>query len=292
MRAAWLALALAGCAAEEVAPPALSPGVRTWIDGAGPSGGAVVVQVVAPAEVRVDVGAPAAPGLEWAPDGAPRVERAGELQVITARWTYRGPKGHYEVSGPDAAWAGGAPLRPSPLFVDVGVEPPREGELADIEEPAAVWAFPWMAAAGGAGLLALLGGGVWLAFRPGPPAPPPPLDPPDVRALRAWEAARRDPALDDHARALAISRIFREYTEEVLAFPATSWTTSEILTHLAGLARLAEANGPRARRLLRATDRVKYAEAGTTAELFEQLDGDLRAFVDSTRPRALARVEG
>ena len=48
---------------------------------------------------------------------------------------------------------------------------------------------------------------------------------------------------------------------------------------------LPEGNMARARRLLRATDRVKYAELRPGQDFFEDLEADLRAFVGSTRPR-------
>ena len=131
-------------------------------------------------------------------------------------------------------------------------------------------------------------GGIWLAFRATSRGEPPelPPEPPDVAALQRWEAIRRDPTLDDMARAHALSQIFRTYVEAVLTFPATAWTTSEILERLRDMAHLPTGNVPRARRLLRATDRVKYAEARPGQDLLEELDADLRAFVGSTRPHS------
>jgi hypothetical protein len=43
------------------------------------------------------------------------------------------------------------------------------------------------------------------------------------------------------------------------------------------------------RRILRATDKVKYAESRPSPEFFEELDSDLRAFIDATRPRTLEK---
>ena len=109
-------------------------------------------------------------------------------------------------------------------------------------------------------------------------------EPPDLVALRQWDAIRSDEGLDDETRAQGASRIFREYTEAVLVFPASSWTTSEILRHLQRLAHLPQGNLPRAKRLLRATDRLKFAGESARDELFDELDADLRGFVASTRP--------
>jgi len=111
-------------------------------------------------------------------------------------------------------------------------------------------------------------------------------EPPDIVAIRSWEAVRADEAMGDEEKAEALSRIFRVYVEGVLAFQATAWTTTEILARLTGMGHLPEGNVPRAKRLLRATDRVKFAEAKPGADLFDDLDSDLRAFVGSTRPTA------
>ena len=163
-------------------------------------------------------------------------------------------------------------------------------ELADIAEPPRIWTVPWRVILVGVGLLGTVSLGIYLAFRVtrrGEAVELPP-EPPDVAALRAWDRVRRDPALDDLARSLALSQIFREYTEVVLAFPATAWTSTEVLARLTGMQHLPEGNIPRARRLLGATDRVKFAGERGTEQLFEDLDSDLRGFVGSTRPRAWA----
>jgi hypothetical protein len=172
------------------------------------------------------------------------------------------------------------------LFIDIATEAPREGEPEDIVEPSRIIQIPWGWFGAAAGGFAVLAAGIFLAFgRTGSKKEAVlPADPPDVAALRAWEAVRSDPTLDDQERALAISRIFREYAGVVLGFSATAWTTTEILAHLRGLAHLPEGNVPRARRLLRATDRVKFADHKPGTDLFEDLDADLRAFVGTTRP--------
>ncbi|HMV70485.1 MAG TPA: hypothetical protein PKA64_26830 [Myxococcota bacterium] len=124
--------------------------------------------------------------------------------------------------------------------------------------------------------------------RPARPAPVivAPPEAPHLAALRRWEAVRADPSLDDHARALALSEIFRDYVEATLSFAARALSTTEILRHLEQLTFLPRENLPRAKRLLRATDRVKYADDQPGTDLFEELDSDLRAFVESTRPKS------
>src|SRR5690606_19878631 len=94
------------------------------------------------------------------------------------------------------------------------------------------------------------------------------------------------PALSDLDRAHALSEITRTYIEAVLRFPATKWSTTETLAHLGRLTALPQGNVPRVRRLLRATDRVKYAGDTPEHALLEEWDADLRALIDATRPRS------
>ena len=268
---------------------------RAWLDGAvTPSGGRLAVQVEADAGVAVELAPPVAEGLTFTMGGPPRVEQIAGREVRTVTWAFAGPAGHYEVKPGGGTYSGAmsGEIAVSPIFVDMGVDPVRPQEISDIAEPSRVWTIPWgtLAIVGGVGALAV--GGTALAFRRKPAATSDvPVDPPDVVALRAWDAVRRDSALDPHAKALELSRIFREYAEEVLRFPATAWTTTESLDYLASLPHLAQGNVPRAKRMLRATDRVKYAEAATTHELLDEWDADLRAFVAATRPRGWEEVK-
>ena len=266
--------------------------VRTWIEG-GKNDGVLVVQTTYDSAGEVTL--PKAPvdpnsAMTFQAQGAPQEERVGAREVVTQRWKWSAPKGNYEIPALVGHWKGPdqeLDASSSPLFVDVQTDPlGREGELADIGEPGRIRSIPWRAIGVGGGVAVLLLGGVFVAFRAGqrrgiPQVPP---EPPDAIAIRQWDAVRHDPALDDYQRALEISRIFRTYVEAVLGFPATAWTTSEILGRLGDLSHLPEGNTPRAKRLLRATDRVKFAGDQARAELFEELDSDLRAFVGSTRP--------
>jgi hypothetical protein len=237
----------------------------------------------------LEVPRPEVEGLSFELSGQPDMELLGERRVVTWRWMFSGRSGSYEIPAVELVLGEGddaETLSSRPLWVDLGVEPPRPGELADIVDPEPLIAVPWTLLGIGVGLGALAVGGLWLAFRATirRELPSVPSEPPDVAALQRWDAIRRDPSLDDMARAQALSQIFRVYVEAVLVFPATAWTTSEILSQLGVMAHLPTGNVPRARRLLRATDRVKYAEARPGVDFFEDLDADLRAFVGSTRP--------
>jgi hypothetical protein len=263
--------------------------LRVFLDGApAKGGGAVVVQAEYDGSGEITLPDPVAEGLTFEADGEARHETLGARSVVTQRYVFRGPKGSYEIPPLAAKWTGEggeAEAQSTAVFVDLDVPPPREGELADIVEPGAIVRLPWKPVLAVALLFA---GGLWLAFRPRgrsaePVAPP---RPPDVIALDAWKRVRDDPSLTIDDKAREVARIFREYIEAVLGFEATSRTTFELLAHLGSLRHLPEGNVPRARRMLRAADRVKFAEERPEGGWVEELDADLRAFVESTRPSA------
>jgi len=267
--------------------------VSLWLDGVPTkSGGALVVQTSFRADGELEPPIPVAQGLAFEPDGAPSFERFGDHEVVEQRYIFRGKPGMYEIPPLLATWSGpdGTEEQDATdaLWVDLGVEPPEVGELADIVEPPAVWSIPWTPILAVSGAMVLALGGLLVAFaRPRrerqqvavPEAP-------DIVAIRTWEAVRDDDGLTEEQKAEALSRLFRVYVESVLAFEATAWTTTEIMARLRDLGHLPEGNVPRAKRLLRATDRVKFAEHRPDADLFDDLDADLRAFIGSTRPTA------
>lgn len=285
------ALLLAGCTSETTPVEEEPAQIRTWIDGeVTAKGGTLVVQSLYDPAGTLDLPQPQVQGLTFE-QGDVRVEQVGDHEVVTQRFAFTGQKGSYEITALTADWRGpegeAFTAVATPVFVDLGVEPPDVGEPEDIVEPAPVRTIPWAVLGGGALAVALFGGGLAVAFGPTrkralPEVPP---EAPDVVAIRAWEAIRASTELDDYAKAQHLSKIWREYTEAVLGFPASAWTTTEILGHLRGLAHLPEGNVPRAKRLLRATDRVKFAEHDPERDFFDDLDADLRGFVDSTRPR-------
>jgi hypothetical protein len=287
-------LGVLACSSLPEGPTGLEPvTVSMWIDGQVTSGGgALVVQTSFDRDGELSPPVPTAQNLTFEPDGPPVVEQVASHQVVRQRYVFRGKQGSHEIPPLIATWTGPdgqeEQAETAPVWVDMGVDAPDVGELVDIVEPPTVWTIPWVPLAAVAGTGLLFVGGVAFAFtRPRrerevvvvPEAP-------DIVAIRAWEAVRSDEAMAPEEKAEALSRIFREYVESVLAFEATAWTTTEILGRLAGMGHLPEGNVPRAKRLLRATDRVKFAEATPESELFDDLDADLRAFVGTTRPTA------
>lgn len=287
----WILGCGAGGALTGAAPEPVE--LRAWVDGPPRgTGGTLVVQVAFDLDGEVQVPEPVSEGLEFTPDGGPTTEDLGERQVVTQRYVFSGSKGSYEIPPMIATWTptGGVDAlseeaTSGAIFVDLEAAPPLEEEIVDIVEPPEVWSVPWVPLVG---LGLLFAGGLAVAFRPrrvaqdaeGPP------EPPDEVALRRWGEVRGDRHLDDEEKARLLALIFRRYTEAALGFEATAWTTTEIVEHLRGLRYLPEGNVPRARRLLRATDRVKFAEDRPEGDFFDDLDADLRAFVASTRPGA------
>ena len=210
-----------------------------------------------------------------------RREQAGSRVRLTQRHVLSGPAGS-RVLEPLCV---DATLCSDALYLDLGPAQAPTG-MQDIVEPAppaAPWPWkPLAAIAGGLGLGALL----WRLWRRRPVAAAPerPDDPPHVVALRRWDALRADASLDDEARALALSELFRDYLSGSLQIPARSLSTSEVLSALGGRVALREEHLRGAERLLRATDRIKYAEDRPGADKFVVFDEDLRAFLQATRP--------
>ena len=291
----WLVLGLAACGAPNSSPsgdlePQDAVEVRIMLDGpARAGGGNLIVQVEYDPLGQIEVPEPAAVGLEFAGNGQPTLENLGGREVVTQRYIYKGSKGNYEIIPLTVKWTGedGAVVeaQSTPVFLDIEKEFATAGELADIAEPAEIWRIPWLPIVG---VGALLVGGLGFAFWPRRREEEVEEEavPPHIAALEKWDAVRRNPALSDEDKARELSVIFREYTEGVFHFEASAWTTSEILEHLRGMHALSKGNVPRAKRLLRATDRIKFAEERPSGELIEELDADLRAFVESTQPRS------
>jgi hypothetical protein len=291
--------ALAACGpastpAEPEAEPTEDVVVSTRLGGANPSGGELAVIVDAWSDVTFTLTAPE-PGDVTFEELDTKSEDVGGRQAFTAKYRWSASPGPHTLAPFCAEWKRGdqsGRVCSEPLWVDVGA-PADRAQMADIAEPEPVGGVPkwaWFAA----GAAVLVGAGWAFASRSAPadagPAAPP--IPPDEQALGRWAVVRQDTTITDEERALALSLIFREYAEAVLHFPATRWTTSETLQHLEQLSLLAADNVPRARRLLRATDRIKYAGDTPRSRLFDELDGDLRSFVTATRPARFSDREG
>jgi len=281
---------LAACAP---APPALdSPDlrVRTVLHEAPTNhGGTLQIQVDAAGDLDWTTSPPTGKNLHF-DKGTSRTEHIGSRTFTTTTWIFKSKPGQYLIDPVCASWTTGdsdpQETCSTALFLDLGVATDRP-DMVDIAEPSAVWQLPhlgWFAAA--AGVAGLLLGGLLLALRkrPEPTLTAIDAEQPDQVAIRRWEAVYSDATLDEHSKAQALSHIFREYAEAVLHFPALKWTTTESVQHLQEMTSFDPANIHRAKKLLRATDLVKFADQHTGGDFFEEMDADLRAFVESTRP--------
>jgi len=276
-----------GCA-EQAPLNYVEPAVTARVTDVGDQGGTLVVRATM-ADPSEPWSGPESAGITF--DPLPdQVEALGDKYLVTKRWTF-GASGTPVITPACPAMLPEEHCPPD-LYPSFSPPPERQG-MVDISDPGRVWVMPpWW-------VLALVGGGVFLiwqvARRRRPEdvtvVPPAPKEPPRLRALRAWEAVCRDPELNAEERAEAMSWIFRDYLEEALRLPALKLTTSEILEQLSALNRFQDVLLGRARRLLRATDRVKYAGQGGAEQLFDALEQDLVGFLDATAPAQMTPEE-
>jgi len=238
----------------------------------------------APAGWTIELGAPSSEGLSVT--ASDPVQNGSHT---SRQFTLTGPSGSYVIeiapghaTGPEGTTK---ELPTAPLFVDIGVEGPTGGPMADLLPTPPERDIPWVWIGAGIGAAALLGAGLYALRRARPPLPPPPPDPAHAVARRAWDEARRA-GLDDHALALRLSAVLRSYFDQAIGYPASARTTREILAHLEEAGTLDAAHRGRARHILDATDLLKFAREGGGAGFFEALDDDFTAVLDATRPRA------
>ena len=236
----------------------------------------------------VPLAAPSGEGLTVSSRGTNGPTRVGDRDRTVQSFALSGPSGSYVVGVPPVVATGPdtqtRDLEPPPIFVDIGVNGPLAKGITDFEAtpPPTPPPVREIALAVLAGALLLGGLGALLWWRSRRPEPVTPPTPPHILALTAWESARIS-GLDDHALALELSAILRQYFEATEGWPATARTTREILAWLEESRRLGDADRVRAAHVLDATDRVKFAREGGGEAFFTALDLDFRAVVDATR---------
>ncbi len=247
----------------------------------------VSVQVLQAEGVELRVAEPSAEGLEVELEEQ-RSEPFDGWSLTTRRYALRGETGSYVVGlatatalHPDGREE---QLEVPPVFVDIGVDGPSselEGLVMPTPPEPPVW--PWVLLAGV--LLGLgIAGAIWLWRRRKRATQRVRAEPPHVTAMHAWQVVLRDRSLDDHARALQLSEVFRRYLEAVHPIQATALTTREICDAIYRDSLVPGALLDRARRILGATDLLKFARRGGGVELFHELDQDFQAYLQATRP--------
>jgi len=288
---AALLAALAACGGD-LLPPLGRPDadVRLELDARKVAAGEPVlatVQVVQAEGVELRVAEPGAEGLELSLQDE-RTEPFDGWSLTTRRYALSGEPGSYVVSieaalavHPDGREE---QLEIPPVFVDVGVDGPSselEGLIMPVPPEPPIW--PWVLLAGvliGLAIAAF----IWWWRRRKRASQLVRAEPAHVTALHAWQVVLRDRELSDHARALQLSEVFRRYLEAVHPMPATAMTTREICDAIYADGLVPGSLLDRARRILGATDLLKFARRGGGVEFFHELDQDFQAYVAATRP--------
>lgn len=297
----WLLVVMA-CGPSDVldalAPPQAEVRVETEAAKVG-SGEPIVIEVAAwSAEGwTVQAGIPVADGLtvEMIEQRAPAVVDDRTVQVT--RYALTGPDGSYVVGTTEGHAAGPSDqsrsFEASPIFVDIGVDGPVGGAMDGFAEapPPAPPPYRWIAAAVAAALTLLAV--VWWAVRRirSRALAPAPAVPPHIVAQGAWADARST-ITDDHALALRLSMVLREYLEAITPIAATAATTMEIADRLRrdgfdGRPLSSDERVP-VERILDSTDRLKFAREGGGEAFFDALDRDFETVINASRPRAEA----
>jgi hypothetical protein len=289
--AAMVALLCVACG-QDLLPPLSRPDadVRLELDGRKVDAGAPVMatlRILQADGVELRVGEPVAEGLEAALQDD-RSEAFDGWSQRTMRYALEGEPGSYVVTlgavtalHPDGREE---QLEVAPVFVDIGVDGPSS-ELGGLVMPTPpeppVW--PWVLLAGVLIGLAVAAG-VQLWRRRKRARRQVHAEPAHITARHAWQVVLRDRSLSDHDRALQLSEVFRRYLEAVHPVSATALTTREICDAIYSQGLVPGALLDRARRILMATDLLKFARRGGGVEFFHELDQDFQAYLQATRP--------
>lgn len=281
---------LVGCGSGPVLPPLSPPPVDVEVRVAHTvvaSGEPIVVEVTrwTASDWMLPPTAPLAESLEGrllSEDGPALV---GDRTRTVTTYELSGADGSYVVVVPPVEARGPADqtrqIEPPPVFVDIGRTPPALDGLVGVEAVTEPEGLPTTAlvVAGG---IATLGFGLLIAALVFV-AREKPVELPrraDVAAREDWAAARTA-TTDDHALALALSQVFRRFLQAVTGYPMLTRTTREIVRYLEQQELLDDTLRPRARRVLDATDRLKFAREGGGSDFFDALEADFLAVVDA-----------
>ena len=297
MRVALFVL-LAACESGDVLPALAPPqaDVEVWLVQAKvPSGepAMVTVQTTAAEGWSFQPIVPYADDLEVSLVAESGPATVNDRQVVSRQYAMSGPDGSYVISTTEgeATGPGGQSrtFESVPLFADIGVDGPTGGPMDGFATAPQPEPKPWremiLAALAAAILLSLI---LWWRHRRAQRATvaPPPV-PPHILAQGAWADARAT-IKDEHAQAVRLSMVLREYLEARTGIPASKATTSEIWEALSRSGvdgrPINDALKGHIAQILDATDRLKFARVGGGAEFFQALDAHFGVIMRVTRP--------
>ena len=297
MRVALFVL-LAACESGDVLPALAPPqaDVEVWLVQAKvPSGepAMVTVQTTAAEGWSFQPIVPYADDLEVSLVAESGPATVNDRQVVSRQYAMSGPDGSYVISTTEgeATGPGGQSrtFESVPLFADIGVDGPTGGPMDGFATAPQPEPKPWremiLAALVAAILFSLI---LWWRHRRAQRATvaPPPV-PPHILAQGAWADARAT-IKDEHAQAVRLSMVLREYLEARTGIPASKATTSEIWEALSRSGvdgrPINDALKGHIAQILDATDRLKFARVGGGAEFFQALDAHFGVIMRVTRP--------
>lgn len=289
---------LVGCGSGDVLPALAPPqaDVDVWlVEAKVPSGqpAMVTVQTTSAEGWSFEPIVPYADDLEVTLVAESDPATVNDRQVISRQYAMSGPDGSYVISTTEGEAIGpGGQTRTFesvPLFADIGVDGPTGGPMDGFATAPQPEPPPWRAMILSAlASMVLLGVLLWWRRRRAQrvAVAPPPV-PPHIVAQGAWADARAT-IKDEHAQAVRLSMVLREYLEARTGIPASKATTTEIWDALSKTGvdgrPIDDALRGHIAQILDATDRLKFARVGGGAPFFQELDTHFGVIMRVTRP--------
>lgn len=293
---------------KDALPEAALPPVelRTAIDKTEATTGDILLYEVVvdrQSSITVELGEPASTiaGFRIVDLGLDPVVRKGE-RVLERRWYKLRADlvGSYVLPAVSAGFATGAEangtsqqLLSSPIYVEVNSVLPQDGNATAIRDIKPLEAIPqgrwgwWFAGAalpivGAAGFL------LWRRRRGKVQLPELPAHEAAYQALNSLRELDLADAAAVRRYCFLLSEILRAYVEQRFGLNATDLTTPEIVVRLGDLRRVSADDKDRLRRVLDATDRVKFADERSSVTALAAAYEDALSFVEHTATESSA----
>lgn len=236
---------------------------------------ALQVELYGPLQQELQYSGPQAVGLQVLPSDPLELAQIGARQRKTLFYSLQGADGSYIIE-PGTLQVGQEKVVAAAIFVDIGTGLP-EAKLANPadRQKEARW---WYVVAIGLLLLLLVGG--WKLRKRQPDLALSAAQ----QALQQWEKAKKK-QLDEHALAVQLSSIFRTYLDAVFGCQTLNLSPDEARQWLLSAQHLRPNEQDPARRLLEATDQIKFAGVVGGHELFDRLGRDLVWLISTIEAR-------